>query len=796
MGINPQNKTISLMRGDSLSFTAPINLGSFLYPSIHELEGNEALYFGVMEPGAAFEDAVIKKKYTADSDKDTEGNIVISLDPMDTLKLSVGKYYYMIKWLYFDDAGEECVRTITTPTLFWLEGNNPSNEHIDEDFEPETPVRNDSIEIDTDSYKYSLNKDHVLYGIYGESIDGEEPKLAAGIVFTSRLEPDKVYPSNCLMDVKGNTSFASGLNIRFVEEAGASTGPDYSQAFGAHHTMSGYGSAVFGNGNRVYARSQYSLTAGRNLSNYGSKAIIAGESTNRFADILQQKGLSIDDVMSSSQMLEVFKTSGNGKEVALAYGNWSVNFGANNITYGKGSIALGEQNFSGGEHSSTFGRKNESVGKYSTSLGIGNHVEGEASAAIGSSNRVVKIEGIGDPLGSIAIGYSNLVTNGYSLAGGHHSSANHYGSFSLGLGIKSSRSNSLIVGEFNDNSVPAVLFGVGNGSGSPNDITLSEDGTYFIDNSNVTRSNAFCVFKAGYAEVQNQGNTDISVVQKKYVDKVKSDVSTLSQKVSAQKEYTDQSVDSTKQLMYDILIQDVFRKQTFEDTESNSVQLYNLTTSVAEINASMCYPDRVLRNLIVDDGVISSNTLTLPAWSAIVNIASIVPNPDNSEELVMKLEDGIGYYRGWKTYDTPDSSTKIGIPLGKTYTIEFEYKGNVEVHLIDSYTSDTTPRTKYSSEEWSKVVQTFYLNSSGVNYNYIMALGSFDGSFGFIKNFKVRCVPDLIINNETIHYDVDKGQFYSYRIFDCPDVVTLDVLNLLDNSFTVGLKGTYTCKPE
>lgn len=117
---------INLMRGDS--FTAPIiiNTGTTLEPKYYELQENDKLYFGLMEPNQAFEDAVMKKVYDFTSDKDTNGNILLRIEPQDTEKLLVGKYYYMIKLRTFDAFETECVKTIVKPTLFWLEGNNPS----------------------------------------------------------------------------------------------------------------------------------------------------------------------------------------------------------------------------------------------------------------------------------------------------------------------------------------------------------------------------------------------------------------------------------------------------------------------------------------------------------------------------------------------------------------------------------------------------------------------------------------------------------------------------------------------
>lgn len=124
MRIEPENGIVELMRGDTLIMPIYINAGTKLCPKHRPLAATERLYFALMEPNQAFEDAVLKKviDFTADTDKD--GNPLLRLNPSDTERLLVGKYYYMIKLRTIDAFGQEVVRTIVSPTLFWLQGNN------------------------------------------------------------------------------------------------------------------------------------------------------------------------------------------------------------------------------------------------------------------------------------------------------------------------------------------------------------------------------------------------------------------------------------------------------------------------------------------------------------------------------------------------------------------------------------------------------------------------------------------------------------------------------------------------
>lgn len=125
MRIEPENGIITLMRGDSLTTPIYINVGTKLQPKHIKLTENDKLYFGLMEPGQAFEDAVMKKVFDHTSPTDDDGNTLLILQPQDTEKLLVGKYYYMIKLRSVNSWGQEMVRTIVPSTLFWLEGNNP-----------------------------------------------------------------------------------------------------------------------------------------------------------------------------------------------------------------------------------------------------------------------------------------------------------------------------------------------------------------------------------------------------------------------------------------------------------------------------------------------------------------------------------------------------------------------------------------------------------------------------------------------------------------------------------------------
>ena len=86
---------IKMNRGDTYEFNLTIDdegseNGKYL------LQGNDAVYFGLMEPNSAFEQSLVKKIYT-EEDCDKDGNIFITIEPEDTEHLLPGVYYYSIK---------------------------------------------------------------------------------------------------------------------------------------------------------------------------------------------------------------------------------------------------------------------------------------------------------------------------------------------------------------------------------------------------------------------------------------------------------------------------------------------------------------------------------------------------------------------------------------------------------------------------------------------------------------------------------------------------------------------------
>ena len=89
------NNIIVMNRGDTYEFDLTIYDDSSI-DGLYHLTGNDTLYFGVMLPHQPFETAIIRKRFTVE-DLDEAGNLLISLEPEDTIDLNPGVYYYAIK---------------------------------------------------------------------------------------------------------------------------------------------------------------------------------------------------------------------------------------------------------------------------------------------------------------------------------------------------------------------------------------------------------------------------------------------------------------------------------------------------------------------------------------------------------------------------------------------------------------------------------------------------------------------------------------------------------------------------
>ena len=89
------NNIIMLNRGDTYEFDLTIDDANSADGRYH-IQGDDTVYFGIMDPHQPFEEALVKKRFTVD-DTDASGNLTVVIEPEDTLDLLPGTYYYSVK---------------------------------------------------------------------------------------------------------------------------------------------------------------------------------------------------------------------------------------------------------------------------------------------------------------------------------------------------------------------------------------------------------------------------------------------------------------------------------------------------------------------------------------------------------------------------------------------------------------------------------------------------------------------------------------------------------------------------
>lgn len=116
-----QDNSIRLSRGDSVVFSCFINAGNKISLRRYELREGDILYFALMEPNHSFEDAILKKTFTANDPKTESGDTLIEIKPTDTENLLTGLYYYTVKLQRFNEDGSYWVDTLIPDRRFVIE---------------------------------------------------------------------------------------------------------------------------------------------------------------------------------------------------------------------------------------------------------------------------------------------------------------------------------------------------------------------------------------------------------------------------------------------------------------------------------------------------------------------------------------------------------------------------------------------------------------------------------------------------------------------------------------------------
>ena len=122
------NNMVIMHRGDTYDFDLIID--DIESPDgRYRLKGDDVVYFGIMDPHQPFEQALVKKRFTAE-DMYPNGVLNIVLAPEDTLDLLPGTYYYSVKAHlqhdnYYEATGEflgrvDQVNTVVPKTKLFI----------------------------------------------------------------------------------------------------------------------------------------------------------------------------------------------------------------------------------------------------------------------------------------------------------------------------------------------------------------------------------------------------------------------------------------------------------------------------------------------------------------------------------------------------------------------------------------------------------------------------------------------------------------------------------------------------
>lgn len=115
------NGIVTVNRGDSFELPITLYTGNSIKPVVYNMQENDILYLGIMEPNQPFETAIVRKMLTH-KDLDSDGNVFFRFWPKDTACLLPGKYYYQVKLQTTDPITKYYdVETIVDKTLFYIQ---------------------------------------------------------------------------------------------------------------------------------------------------------------------------------------------------------------------------------------------------------------------------------------------------------------------------------------------------------------------------------------------------------------------------------------------------------------------------------------------------------------------------------------------------------------------------------------------------------------------------------------------------------------------------------------------------
>ena len=111
-----KNNVISMVRGDYLETNIELVKGRFPFQKKISIGEGDTIYFALMHDHEPFERSILKIEYTKE-DINENGDLMLVIEPEDTIGLFPGVYYYEVKLLTEDSK----IHTIIPKSKFIIE---------------------------------------------------------------------------------------------------------------------------------------------------------------------------------------------------------------------------------------------------------------------------------------------------------------------------------------------------------------------------------------------------------------------------------------------------------------------------------------------------------------------------------------------------------------------------------------------------------------------------------------------------------------------------------------------------
>ena len=308
--------------------------------------------------------------------------------------------------------------------------------------------------------------------IYAAHAEGQDSKALGE---ASHAEGGYTTANANFSHAEGYKTITSGEGASHAEGGETTASGRRSHAEGSLSTASGLASHA--EGFNTEATNEYAHAEGQETDAYGRVSHAEGYQTKAIGDFAHSEG---NNTTSSGQATHAEGIQAQAT-VYAAHAEGNITKARNTAAHAEGSSTIAD--------------------------GIGSHSEGIRTRAVGAGSHAEGFvdDGCQDDYGAPGKcahteGYNTIASGEAAHAEGYNTVASGMYSHAGGMGTKATAQAQTSIGKYNKEDADA-LFIVGNGTGY----------------SASSRKNAFAVKKDGSAEIQTVGDSDNSVINKKYV---------------------------------------------------------------------------------------------------------------------------------------------------------------------------------------------------------------------------------------------------------------------------------------